>query len=126
MKIYHIAIFMFIFLNMMVFLGETLDFAEKPTAQSWAMEKAINASYKVDTSNGLTAEAMVQMAIATFMSIGALLFFLLQTTVLLPDLLNDFGILRGSAFNLMITGVVWITYAAAVVQLWGNRRIGGG
>lgn len=123
MKIYHIALFTFIVLNMMAFLGSVLAFDEKPTAQSWALNKITENVYEMDSDPGIL-EALYYIAIASFYAILALLSMLVYTTILLPLVFIDLGL--PTEFAILLTGPIWITYAAGVVQLWGNRSIRGG
>lgn len=123
MKIYHIALFTFIVLNTMVFLSSTLNFEEKPTARTWAMNEITENIYKMDGSPGIL-EALYYIAMASFFAIFALLTMLLYTTALLPLIFIDLGL--SPEFAILLTGPIWITYAVGAVQLWGNRHIRGG
>ena len=125
MKLYHMAVFVFIFINMLALLSFVYGIETSPTAQKWTADTNDLESnrYQMPENAGIIDKSMYFIT-ASIGAIGVFISTMLYAVDIIPSMLEDFGV--PSVLVDMIVGLLFIIYGAAAVVLVTGRRIVGG
>ena len=127
MKSFQIAMFLFIFMNVIAFLQTDIGFVDEPVVSTplWSQDTTdtFNLSKIEEPEPGIYSFIKEGFAMGGFIfdTLKMFISMLIYSTIKLPLLLDALGVEEG--LNAIFTGVAWLIYGAGVVQLISGRII---